>query len=116
MQKHIDYVLGKRFIMGIFDSVLVKYGVHTIGQAILGLPVFGPDSENYNKRRGEDKAGIMKDLVRNNSLLINMAKSIGRIVISYKDVQSIAGYTALIYEMEQVLSDLSNSKYKRVMI
>jgi ATP-binding cassette subfamily D (ALD) protein 3 len=54
--------------------------------------------------------------VRNSSLLINLAKAIGRLVVSYKEVQQLAGYTALIHEMEEVLEDLSNGRYKRVMV
>ena len=54
--------------------------------------------------------------MRNSSLLINLAKAIGRIVVSYKEVQNLAGYTTLIHEMDEVLTDLSNNKYKRVMV
>ena len=36
--------------------------------------------------------------------------------MSYKEVQSLAGYTALIHEMTEVLDDLSNGRYKRVMV
>lgn len=109
-------VLGKRFLMGIFDSMLVKYGATMIGYTVVGLPVFGPGSEEYLRKRGDDSAGITKDYVRNSSLLINLAKAIGRLVVSYKEVQSLAGYTTLIYEMEEVLRDLSNNRYKRVMV
>jgi ATP-binding cassette subfamily D (ALD) protein 3 len=49
-------------------------------------------------------------------LLINLAKAIGRIVVSYKEVQSLAGYTTLIYEIKEVLDDLENAKYKRIMV
>jgi len=42
---HVKYVLRKRFFMGIFDSMLVKYGAVCVGYAIVGLPVFGPKSE-----------------------------------------------------------------------
>ena len=54
--------------------------------------------------------------MRNSSLLINLAKAIGRLVVSYKEVQSLAGYTTLIYEMDEVLGDLKQGKYKRVMV
>jgi len=46
---HVKYVLRKRFFMGIFDSMLVKYGAVCVGYAIVGLPVFGPKSEQYLK-------------------------------------------------------------------
>lgn len=71
--------------MGIFDSMLVKYGAVMVGYTVVGLPVFGPGSEEYLKTRG-DQAQITKDYVRNSSLLINLAKAIGRLVVSYKEV------------------------------
>ena len=45
-----------------------------------------------------------------------MAKAIGRLVVSYKEVQNLAGYTTLIHEMDQVLADLSRGEYQRVMV
>jgi len=54
--------------------------------------------------------------VRNSSLLINLAKAIGRLVVSYKEVQNLAGYTTLINEMDEVLEDLSHGRYQRVMV
>jgi ATP-binding cassette subfamily D (ALD) protein 3 len=35
--------------MGIYDSMLVKYGAVMVGYAILGIPVFGPGKEKYLK-------------------------------------------------------------------
>lgn len=54
--------------------------------------------------------------MRNSSLLINLAKAIGRLVVSYKEIQSLAGYTSLINEMDDVLDDLKIGRYKRVMV
>lgn len=71
--------------MGTLDSMLTKYGAVMVGYAIVGLPVFGPGSEEYLKSVGSDPAQITKDYVRNSSLLINLAKAIGRLLISYKE-------------------------------
>jgi ATP-binding cassette subfamily D (ALD) protein 3 len=114
--RHIKDVLYRRFLMGIYDSMLVKYGAVMIGYTVIGLPVFGPRRHEYLKEIGNDMSKITKDYVRNSSLLINLAKAIGRIVVSYKDVQNLAGYTTLIYELKQVLDDLEKGKYKRVML
>jgi ATP-binding cassette subfamily D (ALD) protein 3 len=38
--------MEKRLYMGIFDSVLVKYGAILVGYGIIGIPVFG---KNHNK-------------------------------------------------------------------
>jgi len=102
--------------MGIYDSMLVKYGAFMIGYTVIGLPVFGPRSKEYLASVGNDKGRITKDYVRNSSLLINLAKAIGRIVVSYKDVQNLAGYTSLIYELKEVLDQLENGFYTRSMV
>ncbi len=109
-------VMYKRFLMGIFDSMLVKYGAFIVGYGVLGLPVFGPGKAKYLKSVGNDQAKITKDFVRNSSLLINLAKAIGRVVVSYKEVQSLAGYTTLVFELKEVLDDLEYGHYKRVMV
>lgn len=83
---HIKYVQKKRFWMGILDSVLVKYGAVSVGYSVCGLPVFGPGKEEYLKSINNDPTQITKDYVRNSSLFINLAKAIGRIVVSYKDI------------------------------
>lgn len=103
-------------MMGIFDSMLVKYGAVMIGYTVVGLPVFGPNREKYLASVDNDPTRITKDYVRNSSLLINLAKAIGRIVVSYKDVQNLAGYTTLINEMDEVLGDLKSGKFKRTQV
>lgn len=102
--------------MGIFDSMLVKYGAVMIGYTVVGLPVFGPGREKYLASIKNDPNRITKDYVRNSSLLINLAKAIGRIVVSYKDVQNLAGYTSLIHEMDDVLGDLKSGKFRRTQV
>lgn len=113
---HIKFVLHKRFMMGIFDTVLVKYGAVAVGYSICGLPVFGPGKEEYLKRINNDTNVITKDYVRNSTLFINLSKAIGRIVVSYKDVQNLAGYTSLVHEMDEVLQDLNRGKFRRTQV
>ena len=77
LTKHISSVYSKKFFMGIFDSMLVKYGAVMIGYSILGLPVFRMANNTYNPKGGlavNDASLIAKDYIRNSSLLINLAK------------------------------------------
>jgi ATP-binding cassette subfamily D (ALD) protein 3 len=108
--------MNKKLYMGVFDSMLVKYGAVMVGYAVLGLPVFGPGSEAYLKKVGTDGSAITRDYIRNSSLLINLAKAIGRLVISYKEVQQLAGFTTLVYELKEVLQDLEQGKFLRTQI
>lgn len=102
--------------MGVFDDMLVKYGAVMVGYAILGLPVFGPGSAEYLKRIGEDPSAITRDYIRNSSLLINLAKAVGRLVISYKEIQQLAGFTTLVNQLNEVLEDLNDGKFVRTQV
>lgn len=116
LNTHIGKVMSARFYMGIFDSMITKYGATLVGYTILGLPVFGRNSGDYLKMVSDDPSQITRDYIRNSGLLISLAKAIGRIVVSYKEVQNLAGYTTLVYELEEVLTDLDNGVYKRTLV
>lgn len=96
--------------------MLVKYGAVMVGYAVLGLPVFGPNKEEYLKKIGSDGSAITRDYIRNSSLLINLAKAIGRLVISYKEIQQLAGYTTLVNEMNDTLEDLKTGRFVRTQV
>ena len=113
---HIDNIIRKQFWMGIFDSMLVKYGSYYGGYLVLGMPVFGPHRKKYIKETGGDKSRMTGDYVRNTSLLINLSKAIGKMIISYKELQNLTGYTSLMDELEEVLKDLKRGKYQRTLI
>lgn len=110
------FVATKKLMMGIFDSILVKYGATMTAYGVLGIPVFGKKKEDYIQSVGKDTSAITRDYIRNSSLLISLAKAIGRIVISYKEVQELAGYTTLVYEVKDVIDDLKAGSYARFMI
>jgi len=109
-------VATKKLMMGVFDSILVKYGATLTAYGVLGIPVFGKKKEVYIESVGKDTSAITRDYIRNSSLLISLAKAIGRIVISYKEVQELAGYTTLVYEVKDVIDDLKAGSYARFMI
>ncbi len=43
--KHSEGIMNKKLYMGVFDSMMVKYGAFIVGYGVLGLPVFGSKSE-----------------------------------------------------------------------
>ena len=44
LTKHSESIINRKLYMGVFDSMLVKYGAFMVGYAVVGLPVFGPGS------------------------------------------------------------------------
>ena len=111
---HINTIYSKKFYMGVIDSMLVKYGAVMTGYTILGLPVFG--GTRYSKVANLDASTITKDYIRNSSLLINLAKAIGRIVVSYKDLQNLSGYTYLVNTLDVVINDIQAEKFNRTQV
>lgn len=59
--------------MGLFDSVLVKYGAILVGYGIIGIPVFGRHHDKYLNTVEKDPGQLTRDYVRNSSLLIDLA-------------------------------------------
>eukprot|EP01083_Nonionella_stella_P151740 485379_1 len=113
--KHREYVLGQKFGMKAFNGFLQKYGSVMCGYSVLGLPVFGTNSEGY-LRDAHSPSDIAQDYIRNSSLLINLSKAIGRIVTLYEDIQRLAGYTKLVSNMKVVLRDLEDGNYVSEMV
>ncbi|KRX10502.1 P-loop containing nucleoside triphosphate hydrolase [Pseudocohnilembus persalinus] len=116
LKDHTSSIVYKRLFMGLFDNLQTKYGAIMVGYTIVGLPVFGPGKEDYLKRVGDDTSAITRDYVRNSNLLINLSKAVGRLVISYKEIQQLAGYTTLVSEMQDVLKELNAGKYQRQLV
>ena len=69
---HIKNIYEKKFYMGIFDAMTVKYGAVMGGYVILGLPVFKRNPIGKNSSASH----ITKEYIKNSSLLINLAKVI----------------------------------------
>ena len=113
LYKNKQNILNKRMFLGIFDSMMVRYGATLVGYFILSKPTMNGTLKDGAMADAGERSG---QYIRNGSLMINLAKSVGRIVVSYKDLQNIAGYTVLITEIKTVLEDLLNNKYSRTQL
>ena len=83
---------------------------------ILGLPVFGRHAAAYRSAVGTDSSVITKDYISNSSLLINLAKGIGKLLVCYKEFQNLSGYTELVESIGTVIDDLNNNKFSYTQI
>jgi ATP-binding cassette subfamily D (ALD) protein 3 len=72
LNTHIDNIYSKRFYMGFFDSLILKYGSVTVGYCLLAVPVFGKNSEQYKSH--SDVGTITRDYISNSQNLINLSK------------------------------------------
>nr|AZL94684.1 ATP-binding cassette sub-family D [Nephromyces sp. MMRI]AZL94685.1 ATP-binding cassette sub-family D [Nephromyces sp. MMRI] len=107
---HSRLVLFRKLYMGCFDGLLIKYGALIVGYITVALPVFWPKNRLIYQMN-DSTSLLTQDIVRNSSLLLNLAKAIGKIVISYKELQTLGGYTHLICQLHEVLDDLQKRVY-----
>lgn len=105
LYSHSKYIFKKQATLGVFDSWLVKYGATMIGYAVVAIPVFGSFGKKmYDAKNSEvSKSAITRDYVRNSHILINLARAIGQLILLYKNFTQLAGYTARVAELREVL-------------
>nr|AZL94687.1 ATP binding cassette subfamily D member 3 [Nephromyces sp. MMRI] len=115
--RHTRKLYLLKLFMGCFDSLLVKYGAVVVGYTVVGLPLLtrgGAKAVSKAADDGvvdEDVSDLTEAYIRNSSLLINLAKAIGRLVVSYKDLQSLSGYTALICEFNKSIQRINKGNF-----
>lgn len=108
LYRHMRNIFTKQAWLGVIDSWLVKYGATMIGYAVVAGPVFG--SIGQGKTQGNlDTSKITGDYVRNSHILINLARAIGQLIVLYKNITQLAGYTARVSELREVLTHYTTS-------
>jgi ATP-binding cassette subfamily D (ALD) protein 3 len=71
LTSHIDLIYSKRFLIAIFESLVLKYGSVIIGFCLLAEPVFKNIKFDTNLT---DVATKTKDYISNSQNLINLSK------------------------------------------
>jgi ATP-binding cassette subfamily D (ALD) protein 3 len=108
LYRHMRNIFTKQAWLGVIDSWLVKYGATMIGYAVVAGPVFG--SIASKKTSGTlDTSKLTGDYVRNSHILINLARAIGQLIVLYKNITQLAGYTARVSELEEVLAHYTSA-------
>uniref|UniRef100_A0A6B2KZP0 ABC transporter domain-containing protein n=1 Tax=Arcella intermedia TaxID=1963864 RepID=A0A6B2KZP0_9EUKA len=97
------------YLTGIFDEFLVKYGSSITGYAVLALPVI--EGRTGNRTAGD----LTNEYVRNRQLLINLAKGVAQLIVLSNKVTSLAGLTARVselLEMVNILDEAGSAPFK----
>ncbi|XP_049849115.1 ABC transporter D family member 2-like isoform X1 [Schistocerca gregaria] len=94
--RHCMGFLVSQAVIDVFDSWLVKYGATLVGYLVVAIPVFG----GVIASRGGDQVSLLTEsYVQNTQILINLSQSIGQVVLLYKRLTRMAGYTSRVFEL-----------------
>mmetsp|Transcript_18610 Transcript_18610/g.71801 ORF Transcript_18610/g.71801 Transcript_18610/m.71801 type:complete len:656 (-) Transcript_18610:60-2027(-) len=102
-----------RFSMGVVDTLIAKYLATIVGFYVVSRP-FLDLAHPRHLNSGQDE--IMQDYYKSGRMLMNLAGAVGRLVLAGRELTRLAGFTARVTELMDVLDDLNNGKYTRTMV
>jgi len=103
MLRHSRLSAYQQMVQGVLDGYLVKYGATVVALAVYAANV-------PNKSGGKATAHYIRAM----RLLSNTSKGIGDLVMVYKRVTSLAGYTSRVSELLEQVAALGGDASERV--
>lgn len=94
----------QHFVQSVLDGYLVKYGATVVALAVYAAHVHGADPGGSGTAQ----------YIRAMRLLSNTSRGIGDLVMVYKRVTSLAGYTSRVSELIEQVAALSGESSERV--
>ncbi|XP_006763744.2 PREDICTED: ATP-binding cassette sub-family D member 3, partial [Myotis davidii] len=111
--EHLHNFILFRFSMGFIDSIIAKYLATVVGYLVVSRPFLDLSHPRHLKSTHSE---LLEDYYQSGRMLLRMSQALGRIVLAGREMTRLAGFTARISELMQVLKDLKNGKYERTMI
>ncbi|KAK1118146.1 hypothetical protein K0M31_015191 [Melipona bicolor] len=98
-------------LIGIIDNFVGKYMATVVGFYAVSLPFF---VENHALSKASNYR--FNSYYTYGRMLIKLAEAIGRLVLAGREMTRLAGLTARVTEIKDVLGDINSGKYERTMI
>ncbi|XP_054836057.1 ATP-binding cassette sub-family D member 3 isoform X2 [Eublepharis macularius] len=111
--EHLHNFILFRFTMGFIDTIVAKYLATVVGYLVVSRPFL---NLTHPRHLNSSHAELLEDYYQSGRMLLRMSQALGRIVLAGREMTRLAGFTARITELMQVLKDLNSGKYKRTML
>ncbi|XP_076300751.1 ATP binding cassette subfamily D member Pmp70 [Lasioglossum baleicum] len=109
---HLRKCLEFKTFIGTIDNFIGKYVATIVGFYAVSLPFF---KKNHPILSGTSDHRF-KSYYTYGRMLVKLAEAIGRLVLAGRELTRLAGFTARVTEIKDVLDDLNAGKYTRTMI
>lgn len=109
---HLRKFLRFKVFMGIIDNLVAKYFASVVGFWVVSLP-FMSERHLFTKSSNSERSRLYYTYGR---MLVKLAEAIGRLVLAGRDLTRLAGFTARVTQLRDVLYELNDGKYQRTMV
>lgn len=114
--KHVNRVFHIRILHGMTEEGIVKWLWGAIGLIICSGPVFFKTSSFVARGAGSDMGSRTEMFVTNRRLLLSSSDAFGRVMMSYKEMSELAGYTSRLTELMEVMDELNSGQAKKRLV
>ncbi|GLV44493.1 ATP binding cassette subfamily D member 3 [Carabus blaptoides fortunei] len=114
-QKLIDHLrkfLKFRVLMGIIDNIVAKYIATVVGFYAVSRPFMN----TAHVMAGDSESERFMSYYTYGRMLVKLAEAIGRLVLAGREMTRLAGFTARVTQLREVLKDLNAGRYQRTMV
>ncbi|XP_034824892.1 ATP-binding cassette sub-family D member 3 [Maniola hyperantus] len=113
LTRHLRNFLNFRVGMGFIDNIVAKYIAITVGFYAVSRPFFVRDHNLLTTGTEQDR---FRHYYTYGRMLVKMAEGIGRLVLSGRELSKLAGLTARVTQLKNVLEDVNRGNYSRTMV
>jgi ATP-binding cassette, subfamily D (ALD), member 3 len=99
-----QYYFFKQFIQGVLDQYFIKYGASMIGWPVLAFPFLL--AKNMNEKE------LVSKYREADTLIQNASSSIGDLLMVYKKLQKLSGYTSRVVDLLHSVESSSEEESK----
>ncbi|KAI9758573.1 MAG: hypothetical protein M4579_003008 [Chaenotheca gracillima] len=110
--KHVNYILRRRFYHGVMEDFVIKYFWGALGLILCSIPVFVKLPGKVTEGMGDRT----ESFVTNRRMLLSSSDAFGRVMFSYKEITELAGYTARVSTLLDVMDDIQAGRYEKKLV
>lgn len=115
--KHVNRIYNVRIGHGMVEEGIIKWLWGSIGLVVCAVPVFAkipmPGIPTGKKANLGDRT---ESFVTNRRLLLSNSDAFGRFMHSYKNLSELAGYTARVSDLLDVVDDVRKGHYVKALV
>lgn len=109
---HMRKYLRFKVIMGIVDNFVAKYFASSVGFWAVSIP-FMSATHSLGTATQAERSRLYYTYGR---MLVKLAEAIGRVVLAGRELTRLAGFTARVTQLREVMDELNSGKYQRTMV